>query len=240
MMKGVFVTGGSGGIGAALVKNLREAGNEVTFTFRHREEKARELELSTGAKALRYDMADAGSVIAVCKAIRDSEVDGLVNLAADPLHRQAFLKLDCERMLGEMQTALLGPLKLCQSFAASCKDRKQPGAIVNVLTSAVLGLPPEKMLGYVMLKHALLGATRALAVELVKHNIRVNAVSPGMTRTDYISDLPERFLEIVEADLPLKRLATPAEVAAVIAFLLSPAASYIQGANIPITGGTAC
>ena len=90
MMKGVFVTGGSGGIGAALVKNLREAGNEVTFTFRHREEKARELELSTGAKALRYDMADAGSVIAVCKAIRDSEVDGLVNLAADPLHRQAF------------------------------------------------------------------------------------------------------------------------------------------------------
>ncbi|MCY7388543.1 MAG: SDR family oxidoreductase, partial [Burkholderiales bacterium] len=64
--------------------------------------------------------------------------------------------------------------------------------------------------------------------------------SPGMTRTDYLSDLPERFLEIIEEDLPLKRLASPGEVAAVIAFLLSPAASYIQGANIPIAGGTAC
>lgn len=240
MMKGVLVTGGSGGIGSSLVRNLRADGREVTFTFQRQEDKARKLESQTGSKALHYDSSTPGSLEVLCSAVRESELDGLVNLAAHRVERQAFLKLDCERILERVQEGLLGPLRLSQAFAASCRDQKRSGAIVNVLTSYVLGLPPEKMLGYVMLKHALLGATRALAIELARYSIRVNAVSPAMTRTDYLSDLPERLIEMAEDGLPLKRLATPDEVSAVIAFLLSPSASYIQGANVPISGGTAC
>ena len=91
-----------------------------------------------------------------------------------------------------------------------------------------------------MLKHALLGATKAWAAEFPRYGIRVNPVSPSMTRTNYLSDLPERLLQMLEEDLPLKRLAQPEEVARTIAFLLSPDASYIHGTNLPITGGAAC
>lgn len=240
MMKGVLVIGGSGGIGSSLVQTLRAAGREVTFTYRHQEAKALALEAQTGANALHFDSLAPDDLPRLCNTIQESELDGLVNIAADQIGRQAFLKLDCEQTVEKIKAGLLCPLQLSQAFADNCKRQKRSGAIVNVLSSVVLGLPPEKMLGYVTLKHALLGATRALAVEMTKHGIRVNAVSPAMTRTDFISDLPARFIEITEEELPLKRLATPHEVAAVIAFLLSPAASYIQGVNIPISGGTAC
>jgi NAD(P)-dependent dehydrogenase (short-subunit alcohol dehydrogenase family) len=79
-----------------------------------------------------------------------------------------------------------------------------------------------------------------MAVEFIRYGIRVNAVSPAMTRTEFIADLPERFLEQMEASFPMERLASAAEVAGVIDFLLSPQASYISGANIPVSGGQTC
>lgn len=240
MIKGILITGGSGGIGSELVRILRDANYEVCFTFRKQEIKARNLELKTGAKAIHYDSSIPSNLDMLCAAVASGELSGLVNLAANRVERRTFLKLDCQSVISDISEEIIGPLKISQAFALSCKNRKMPGAIVNVLTSYILGLPPEKMLGYILTKHALLGLTRALSVELAKYRIRVNAVSPDMTHTDYISDLPARFIEMTEAGLPLKRLASPEEVASVIAFLLSPGAGYILGANIPITGGISC
>jgi 3-oxoacyl-[acyl-carrier protein] reductase len=239
-MKGVLITGGTGGIGSALVRQLRAAGRPVTFTYKTRRAAALQLQTETGAEAISYDASQPASVDALCQTLRAAELEGLVNLASDRVERSAFLKLDCELVLQRLHREALGPIALCQAFAARCKEAKSTGAIVNVLSSYVLGMPPEKMLGYVMLKHALLAATRCMAVELVKHGIRVNAVSPGMTRTDYLADLPERFIEMAEESLPMKRIAKPEEVASTIAFLLSQESSYINGANLPVTGGAQC
>ncbi len=85
----------------------------------------------------------------------------------------------------------------------------------------------------------LLGLARAQAAEFRTYNIRVNSVSPGMTRTDLLADLPPRFIEMYEESLPLGRIATAQEVASAIHFLLSPQSSYLIGTNIPVTGGAA-
>lgn len=236
----VLITGGSGGIGAALVRRLRAAGHAVVFTHCRNADAAAALAAETGADTVVYDQTAPESVDALAARLREGSFDGLVNNAAQVWPRQLLLKTDVDAFLRYQADALRGVFALGRAFAEQAKRAGTPGAIVTVLSSVTLGMPPAKLTPYVTSKYALLGLTRSMAVEFVRYGVRVNAVSPGMTRTDFNAELPERFLEQVAAGLPMERLATPDEVAAAIAFLLSPEASYLAGTNLPITGGQGC
>lgn len=239
-MSRIAITGGSGGIGAALVGRLAADGHAVLFTFCRNEAAARALAARSGAECCHYDQNLAASVSALAARLRGGQFDALVNNAAPAVRRLLLLKTDPEDFLAYQLVALRGVLTLSQAFIEDVRRRAAAGAIVNVLSSVTLGVPPAKQAAYVTSKYALLGLTRSLAVEGVRYNVRVNAVSPGMTHTGFHADLPERFIDEVAAGLPMQRLATPDEVAAAIRFLLSPEASYISGANIPVAGGQTC
>ncbi len=239
-MSRALVTGGSSGIGEALVRQVTSAGWDVTFTFFRNEATARAVAEATRATCVRYDQASPESVRALADRIRNAEWDALINNAAQPTRRQLLMKTDAEDFTAYQTAALRGVFELSTAFVEQAKRRERGGSIVNVLTSVTLGMPPAKLATYVTSKYALLGLTRSMAVEFIRYGVRVNAVSPGMTRTAFNADLPERFVEQVETGLPMGRLATPQEVAGVIRFLLSAEASYVNGANIPVTGGQTC
>lgn len=239
-MRGILIIGGSGGIGVELIKILRSHDQEVFFTYNKEKELSSKIGEELGAIPVQYNFNSIESRENLCNIILSGKLSGLVNLAAEPVTRSNFLKINCELVISKMNSEILSTLLICQAFAKSCKARNEGGSIVNVLTSYILGIPPEKLIGYVMTKQALLGMTRSLALELSKIKVRVNSVSPEMTKTKFISDLPERFIEITEESLPFKRIAQPFEVASVIHFLLSSGSSYISGANIPITGAISC
>jgi 3-oxoacyl-[acyl-carrier protein] reductase len=236
----ILVTGGSGGIGEALVRRLRGDGHDVVFTFCRGAERARRLEEATGARPVRYDQSSTALVQDLASLVRKGDFDALVNNGGEPPKRQLLVKTDADQFMACQVNALRGVLELSNAFAARARERQTGGAIVNVLTTYTLGVPPAKLAAYVTSKYALLGLTRSMAVEFIRYGVRVNAVSPGVTRTEFIADLPEMFVEQLEAGLPMRRLATPQEVAAVICFLLSLDASYINGANLPVTGGQSC
>lgn len=236
-MSKVLVLGGSSGIGEALVRLLTEQKDAVVFTYCKNEKNAKVLAQATNAKDVFYDQNSKTSVSELIKFIAQDHFDALVNNAAEPYRREAFLDLNANELIDYLDRGMRGAVQVCQAFAASVRDRKVSGSIVHVLSSVVLGLPPEKQSSYVALKYAWLGLSRSQAVEFKPWSIRVNSVSPGMTKTSFISDLPERLVKFYEQTLPMGRIATPEEVARVIRFLMSTEASYISGANVPITGG---
>ncbi|HVN86449.1 MAG TPA: SDR family oxidoreductase [Candidatus Binatia bacterium] len=236
----VLLTGGNSGIGEATVRRLIADGHHVVFTFCRNPDKARVVADATGAEPRHYDQASAESVAELADVVRAGEFQALVNNASQPAERRLLLKTDVEAFLAYQMVALRGLFVLSRTFAEQVKQRGGAGAIVNVLTSYTLGMPPAKLAAYCTSKHALLGLTRSMAVEFIRYGVRVNAVAPGMTRTDFIGDLPAAFIEQVEQGLPMGRLATALEVAGVIRFLLSPDAAYVNGANLPITGGQEC
>ena len=113
------------------------------------------------------------------------------------------------------------------------------GHIINIGSTHAWGVPPPNLSGYISAKAALAALTRCAAVELGPKGVRVNMVSPGMTETDLIADVPERMRKVFAMQNPLRRLALPDDVAAVVASLVSPAGAFIHGADIPVAGGAA-
>ena len=100
-----------------------------------------------------------------------------------------------------------------------------------------MGVPPKALSHYTTIKYALLGLVKSLASEYADKCIRINAVSPSMTETKFLSNINEKLIEISAQNNPLNRNATPSDIVPAVKFLLSGDASFINGANIPITGG---
>jgi 3-oxoacyl-[acyl-carrier protein] reductase len=238
--KVILVTGGSRGLGAKLVERLSGSrDNTICFTYRNSQEKAEKLASSLqNTIALKCDQQDEAQVkkcIAEVKS-RFGRLDILINNAC-PAFRPCDLAL---AGWGSFQDILDVNVKGAYFFireASEIMKEQGHGKIINILSSYVLGTPPEKLSFYVTAKYALLGLTRSAAVELVRYGITVNAVAPGLMSTDLSSHLPPKYLEVYSSRHPMKRMAETSDVAGVVEFLTSDSAGFLNGVNIPVNGG---
>jgi NAD(P)-dependent dehydrogenase (short-subunit alcohol dehydrogenase family) len=240
-----IVTGGARGIGRETTETLAVAGARVVLADLDKdmaESAATEMRaLGHHVIAIGVDVADEASVDLMVKTTlaREGRLDILVNNAGIAIRRPAVdLALgDWDKVLSVNMTGCF----LCARAAARTMIAAGAGgAIVNVASIMGLsggGLYPN--VSYQATKGAIVNMTRALAVEWAPHAIRVNAVAPTYVRTDLIGAIlkdPE-LVSRIEAMTPLKKLAEPADIAAAIAFLASPAATMITGHTLAVDGG---
>lgn len=234
-MRSALVIGGSTGIGAETVRLLADMCDLIVFTYAEDSEPARRLAQEVPHAEYRQ-FALEGDPEELVEMIRRGTFRYLVFGAFPRLAPARFLEIDRGALERMLQPALRY-FAVAQSFAARLSELGETGSAVIVLSSVVQGAVPSRQADYVIGKHALLGLMKAMAAELIQYGVRVNAVSPGMTRTDYIAFLSARHIELIGAGTQLGRLAEPGEVAGVIRFLLSDESSYVHGQNVLITGG---
>lgn len=238
-MKGrvALVTGASRGIGAAIAKTLAAAGCDVALTcVRHRDAAdavAAELRtLGRRAWVLQFDVANAAEAHAELEPLlRETEVHIVVNnagLIADA----AFPALTNSAWHSVVDTSLDGFFHVTQPLVMPMVRRRW-GRIVNI--SSISGVHGNRgQVNYAAAKAGLIGATKALAMELASRNITVNAVAPGLIDTDMVASAP--IDEIVKR-IPMKRMGTAQEVADLVAYIVSDKAAYMTGQVIGIAGG---
>ncbi len=228
------VTGAASGIGRAVARRLAAEGAAVVG-FDLDEDGLREtFEAVPAARALVLDVAAPDAVAALAQL---GHVNVLVN-AAGVLARHAVLEHPLDDWRRTLDVNLKAPLRLSRELARAHIARGSRAAIVNVGSiesfTAIAGHA-----AYTASKSALLMLTRAFALELAPHGIRVNCIAPGVTETGMNAAVradPARAAALLEA-IPLGRFATPEEQAAGVCFLASDDASYISGAVLPIDGG---
>jgi 3-oxoacyl-[acyl-carrier protein] reductase len=234
-----LVTGGSGGIGAAICRRLAADGRHVIVHAHRRLEAAQALVADIvarggSAEALAFDVTDAGASRAALDALLEhGPVQILVNNAG--VHDDAvFPGMREAQWRSVIDVSLHGFFHVTQPLVLPML-RTRWGRIVSMASvSAVLGNRGQT--NYAAAKGALISATRALALELGSRGVTVNAVAPGLIDTAMSASFPaERLRELV----PLQRAGTAAEVAELVAFLASDRAAYITGQTIPINGGMA-
>ena len=235
----VLVTGGSRGIGRALVSALVKEGRRVAFTYCSGEAAARDLEAACNglAKAWQFDLGDRprpGTMVPEIEAALGPVV-GLVNNAA--IRRDELLAATSDADWDAVIDANLGGAFRCCRAVLPQMISRRAGSIVNVSSlTAVRGVAGQAAYGAT--KAGLIGMTKSLARELGRRNIRVNAVVPGLVMTEMIADTPPEKLKALRAIEALPSGTSPEDVAAMIAFLLSDRAAAITGQSFLVDAGS--
>ena len=239
--KVAVVTGGTRGIGLAIVKAFLEEGAKVAL-FGSRQEtvdKALNELKAENAEAPVIGLApDLSDVVAVEKAMAEvkgyfGKLDILINNAGVSA-RESIYTYD-PASFDKVMNLNVNSVFYCSKAVAPIMKEQGGGAIVN--TSSMVSLYGQAAgCAYPASKFAVNGLTKSLARELGKDNIRVNAVLPGVTRTDMVAALPPEMVARVSASIPLGRVGEPEEVANAFVFLASDKASYITGAILSVDG----
>ena len=237
----VLVTGGGRGIGRSIALAFAEPGTAVAISYRSDEQAAAGVVAEIkgrGAEGMMLpaDVTDFAQVRSMIDDLvsRCNRIDILVNNAGGS--RDGLLALmDPEDWNAVLDLNLKGVFHCCK-VVTRLMMAQRAGAIVNVSSlSGITGLPGQT--NYAAAKGGVNAFTKALAQEVARFGIRVNAVAPGLVATEMTMQIPASQRERLLSSVPMGRMATPEEIAAVVKFLGSDEASYITGQVIPVTGG---
>jgi acetoacetyl-CoA reductase len=233
-----LVTGGSRGIGRAICEHLLASGATVAAGYSRDVEAARSLtEGRDGRVSIHQgnigDVADCNRVIGEVFE-QHGRIDILVNNAGITLDR-TVRKMTPDDWHRVLRVNLSGAFYMCHGVLQKMIDQAY-GRIVNI--SSVIGeMGNIGQANYAAAKSGLFGLTKTLALETARHGITVNCVAPGFIATDMVEAVPKEVLDHVIAEIPVRRLGEPDEVARVVDFLVDPAAGYITGAVVSVNGG---
>jgi len=239
-----FINGASGGTGATIASALAATGTAVAVGYAGDADEAEEISAAIEKKggraiSVQVDVTDAGSFAAGILRAREHfnrPVDILINNSENLDEPRAFVDTSWQDVQSALDRHLRGAFYSCQAVIPGMREQKS-GRIVNIGSTLAWNSPPANWSSFVVAKSALKAFTRCLATELGPHGIRVNLVSPGLSATGVIAGVAGRARKVAAMQTPLRRLASPDDIAATVVALCSEAGEFVTGADIPVCGG---
>lgn len=239
-MEYALVTGASRGLGKAIAERLARDGYPIIVNYNNSEKAAQETVdniVAAGGKAelLKLDVSDAGMVDAAMEAWQNAHPDDYISVLVNNAgirQDNVLVFMQDEQWNDVLSTTLGGFFYLTRRVVKSMMTHRN-GRIINMSSvSGIKGMPGQT--NYSAAKAGIIGASKALALEVASRKVTVNVVAPGFIATDMTAELDQ---EMIKKTVPLGRIGKPEEVAALVSFLASKDAGYITGQVVSINGG---
>ncbi|WP_109851308.1 3-oxoacyl-ACP reductase FabG [Aquimarina sp. AU58] len=236
-----LITGGSKGIGKAIVEKFYKSGAKVAFTYNNNQTSAEKIVNTLGnndsrIKCYKLDVRNYDDIEQLIPEIEEDmgEIYGLVNNAGITKDR-AFLRMQPQDWNDVINTNLNGVFNMTKAFGNKA-IRRGRGKIINI--SSVSGLKGSQgQANYASSKAAIISLTKTLAREFASFGVQINAVAPGFIATEMVNAMPELAKKKINTIVPMKRMGESKEVADAVKFLASPSSDYITGHTLVIDGG---
>ena len=237
--KHILITGANGGIGFEVARLLAEQKANLTLLYHENQQQLENF--STPGQQLeikKVDLANEKELNnTITSILQNHPIDIFIHSPAYPIQHRDIMNTTWNDFQKQIDLQTKSFLQISKLIIPQMKSQKF-GKIISILTSYVVGKPPNGIPDYVVGKYSLLGLTKCMAGELGPFGIRANSVSPSMVNTPLTDPLPEKLKEITKLQIPLEgRLAEPVEVAGTVLFLCTDNSNYITGENILVTGG---
>ena len=242
--KHVLITGCNGGIGIGILRLLIKNNAKISISYNKNRSQidnflAENKEYTKNIQVYQADLTNDDELNTMLNSVlKDQSVDIFIHLPTYPYVHKNFMKTTWQDIQNHINLQTKSFFNISKHLVPNMKLKKD-GIIISILTSYVVGKPPNGVSDYIVGKYSLLGLTKSMAVELGKFGIRVNSISPSMVNTPLTDKLPLKLKEMTKSQIPLEhRLAEPSEIAGVVLFLCSEYANYVSGDNILVTGGS--
>jgi NAD(P)-dependent dehydrogenase (short-subunit alcohol dehydrogenase family) len=240
-MSRVLVTGGAKGIGAGVVRALVLAGHDVVFTYRSSGQQAAQLATDMAAvragaevSAMALDLSDKAAVAGFCAGVADlGEIAGIVHNAGQSYDTLSMMMAQ-DKAEAAMQVNFWSFTQIVNALVRPMIARRN-GRVIAI-GSVTATRANQGNAAYAASKAALEAYMRTLSLETARRGVTANTIAPGFVDTDMMGPYAA-YREKMEKQIPAGRFATPDDIGALVAFLMSPQAAYITGATIPIDGG---
>jgi 3-oxoacyl-[acyl-carrier protein] reductase len=236
----IFITGASSDIGLSIIENLT---SESRIIAHYNSDNSQLIKLSKRIKneliTIRADFSNENSIIEMIKEVESKfgVPNKILHLAAPKFQNIRFKDLLWNDFQNDIDISLKS-IFLILNFWLPKMAAAKFGKIVFILSSVTLNVPPKALAEYTTIKYALLGLMKSLASEYADKKINVNSISPSMVETKFLSLINEKFIEISAQSNPLKRNAKVEDLNGILNLLFSNESDFINGINIPITGGS--
>lgn len=240
MNKTLLITGASSDIGIELIQRISKTYEVILAHYNHPSEKLSDIKNVLGEKLilLQADFRDEAGVDSLISQINrlNYSPNHIVHLPSTKVFNQRFYKITWAEYQRAIDISLRSAIKILNEYIPDMIKIKH-GKIIFMLTSYVLNKPPKYLSSYITVKYALLGLMKCLSVEYANKGITVNGISPDMTETKFLSEIPELIIRQNAMNSPIGRNLTVHDIIPAIEYLLSDAANAVTGQNLGITGG---
>jgi 3-oxoacyl-[acyl-carrier protein] reductase len=236
----ILVLGATGGIGTAVSRILDNDGHSIALHYYNNLEKANQLASTFKNKycIVGGDVKNETSILEIVEKVNRKlgKIDIFINCSAINIKNTKIENVIWEDFQSQLEANIKTNLFFVKFLYKKMAESKS-GKFIFITSQVTENIPPTNWLAYNTAKYALNGFAKTIATELAQFGINVNLVSPGMTQTDLISNIPEKSRLLITAKVPLKRLADPEDVANAVSFLVSDKSNYITGETIRVNGG---